>query len=152
MRSSRQFQTSIFLTRKFYTHKTHTSEQSSIFYLHKNYLKGRKLLFAYLRFGHFMHLVFVLFVLVKLFCKKKKKIERSLKLSWWPHLHYYYSRRLPTRLPKNTRHPMVEKSGILFNEAIPMKCQKQLSGCSTKKVFCKFSQNWQENTSAGFSF
>ena len=81
MRSSRQFQTSIFLTRKFYTHKTHTSEQSSIFYLHKNYLKGRKLLFAYLRFGHFMPLVFVLFVLVKLFCKKKKKIERSLKLS-----------------------------------------------------------------------
>ena len=35
-------------------------------------------LFAYIRF--------VLFVRVNSFCKKS---QRSLKLPWWPHLHYY---------------------------------------------------------------
>ena len=41
---------------------------------------------------------------------------------------------------------------ILFNEAIAMKCQKQSSGSSVNRLFWKFSQNSQGNTSAGVSF
>ena len=79
---------------------------------------------------------------IQLYLKINCKLSAKSKLN---------CRRLSTKLPKNTRHSMVEKSESLFNEAIAMKCQKLSSGCSVKKIFWKFLQNSQENTCTGVS-
>ena len=75
MRSSRQFQTSLF--KKFTSTKAKTAYKRTKIKAHKKHLRKKKTrLFAYLRFVLLLGCVFVLFVLfvhVKFFCKKKNK-------------------------------------------------------------------------------
>ena len=92
-----------FFTRRFShaqkEHKTHISEQKQKrqhFYVHKKHPRGGKslvCLFASLWFLCFLcslcFLCFLCFFVCLKFSRKKKN-KRSLKLSWWSHLHYYY--------------------------------------------------------------
>ena len=63
--------------------------------MHKKTSKGKKVACSFIcvfvpfiLFVLFvLFVLFMLFVLTKSFCKKK--IIKSLKLPWWPHLHYY---------------------------------------------------------------
>ena len=96
MRSSGQFQTFyFFLTKRLHSqqrHKTLASQQKLKNAL-KKHLRGKKSLIRLFTFCAFVLLlgcVFVLFVplmCVESFCGKKWK---GLKLSWWPHLQYYW--------------------------------------------------------------